>query len=188
MVVSVLGILLLAGTVSYRDGIVRARLASFACKARDLSVCYVQFVSDTGRRPEVVLPFESDRLSSEPVQRSHNVVDEIRPPSLAYHYFEGSFSRNVPFEIFLDPFPDMSKAQLIACGKSWINKRFPFQGSDRKGCVIASRGPDRHIAEFSPTLERDYLQYDVTNGLHSSGDLFLTIPENSAIEFCPVER
>ena len=188
MVVSVLGILLIAGTVNYRDGIVRARLTSFACKAKGLSTCYVRFVADTGRRPEVLLPFESVQLSPHSDRDPRNIETEIRPPSHAYHYFQPSFSRSAPMGIFLDPFPDMSGAQLIACGKSWMQKRFPFQGSERKGCVIASRGPDKHIAQISSSIEQDCIQYDVTNGLHSSGDLFLTIPELSPIEFCPVER
>lgn len=177
---NVITILALVSAPCYQLYKTRANLTAVYLKGKSLSHSYLQFQLDRMENPE---DLHSHNLYNS--AGKNDWIDRITNPHNAYRFFFSSFSRDYPAAFFHDPFPDRyaEESFLIAVSKKEMNEVFPFQHADRNGCILSSRGPDLQIETISVGFQFNGLVYDNTNGLQSSGDIFLLIPENTPPRF-----
>ncbi len=174
---SIISLIALIAVPRYQHCLNKTKLAAMQIKAQIVSFHYQRFVVENGTFPEDLTLSGSDQ-NDIPILECIN----LRPHD-ADCFFILSITRDINPNVFTDPFEDWSgeTANLYATSKDNLNILFPFLNGNQKGGLLISRGPDREIE--SETTRNYGIVFDASNGLSSSGDIFISIPENKAPVF-----
>ena len=161
----------------FSDSLIRARLAEFQCKAHAISLAHVQFALEYGTTPEDVHC---------PGKCGNDCVSDIPDDTDADFFYRCTLRKRLPLQVFLDPFNDIAESApvpLMAMPKGTLNAKIPFAGGDGSGSVLATLGPDGGTVTGNAMVGFQGIIYGPTNGIRSSGDVLVMIPEERSLEF-----
>ncbi len=169
-VIAVLGIIVVP---RYYDCFIRVKIASIQEKGKLISQSLQQFLLDNPHYNE------NKRHSNVASDGSGNVL--FCNVHEAPCYFQHLIPDHLSPDFFHDPFLDevFGLSYLVSAMKQEIHGIFPCKEGNQSGSMIISRGPDQNIEQISPSIVYYGIQYAVTNGIRSTGDIFVTIPEIS---------
>lgn len=176
--ISVMALLGMVAYPCYHQSLTRAKLAKMHGNVHAISHAYRDFILQTELIPE--------KCKTPTYSYGSNVVIPITAdPHCSYFFFRHTLSRELDEDYFIDPFFDYEQTgyHLLAIKKNDLNQIFPFHEGNRQGVVMIGKGPDGRIEKLSSIFSYGGMVYSVTNGLHSNGDVFINVPENTVPRF-----